>query len=69
MEFAIKLPGQNVDKDTIVWMPIDSKFPQEDYQRLIDAQEAADKEQAEKSIKSLETRIKLEAKRNQRKIY
>tara|TARA_B100001971_G_C18220734_1_gene556997 strand:+ start:359 stop:1672 length:1314 start_codon:yes stop_codon:yes gene_type:complete len=62
VEFAIKLPGQNVDKDTIVWMPIDSKFPQEDYQRLIDAQEAADKEQAEKSIKSLETRIKLEAK-------
>ena len=56
------MPGQNVDKDTIVWMPIDSKFPQEDYQRLIDAQEAADKEQAEKSIKSLETRIKLEAK-------
>ena len=62
VEFAIKLPGQNVDKDTIVWMPIDSKFPQEDYQRLIDAQEAADKEQAEKSIKNLETRIKLEAK-------
>ena len=63
VEFAIKLPGQNVDKDTIVWMPIDSKFPQEDYQRLIDAQEAADKEQAEKSIKNLETRIKLEAKK------
>jgi len=63
VEFAIKLPGQDVDKETIVWMPIDSKFPQEDYQRLIDAQEAADKEQAEKSIKSLETRIKSEAKK------
>ena len=63
VEFAIKLPGQNVDKETIVWMPIDSKFPQEDYQRLIDAQEAADKEQAEKSIKSLETLIKSEAKK------
>ncbi len=63
VEFAIKLPGQNVDKETIVWMPIDSKFPQEDYQRLIDAQEAADKEQAEKSIKNLETRIKSEAKK------
>lgn len=62
VEFAIKLPGQDVDKETIVWMPIDSKFPQEDYQRLIDAQEAADKEQAEKSIKSLETRIRSEAK-------
>lgn len=43
-------------------MPIDSKFPQEDYQRLMDAQEAADKEQAEKSIKNLELRIKAEAK-------
>jgi DNA recombination protein RmuC len=43
-------------------MPIDSKFPQEDYQRLLDAQEAADKELSEKSIKNLEMRIKTEAK-------
>ena len=62
VEFAIKLPGQDTDKEKIVWLPIDAKFPQEDYQRLMDAQEAADKEQAEKSIKSLETRIKAEAK-------
>jgi DNA recombination protein RmuC len=62
VEFAVKLPGQNADKDKIVWMPIDSKFPQEDYQRLMDAQEAADKELAEKSVKNLETRIKAEAK-------
>ncbi|MGB5745526.1 MAG: DNA recombination protein RmuC [Desulfobacterales bacterium] len=62
VEFAIKLPGQDVDKEKIVWMPIDSKFPQEDYQRLIDAQEAADKELAEKSIKNLEMRIKTEAR-------
>jgi len=62
VEFAIKLPGQDADKDKIVWMPIDSKFPQEDYQRLLDAQEAADKELAEKSIKNLEMRIKVEAK-------
>ncbi|NNL78047.1 MAG: DNA recombination protein RmuC [Desulfobacterales bacterium] len=62
VEFAIKLPGQNADKEKIVWMPIDSKFPQEDYQRLMDAQEAADKELAEKSVKNLETRIKAEAK-------
>jgi DNA recombination protein RmuC len=62
VEFAVKLPGQNADKDKIVWMPIDSKFPQEDYQRLMDAQEAADKELAEKSIKNLEMRIKAEAK-------
>ncbi|MGD2271363.1 MAG: DNA recombination protein RmuC [Desulfobacterales bacterium] len=62
VEFAIKLPGQDDEKERVVWMPIDSKFPQEDYQRLIDAQEAADKELAEKSIKNLETRVKLEAK-------
>ncbi|MGD8973475.1 MAG: DNA recombination protein RmuC, partial [Desulfobacterales bacterium] len=62
VEFAIKLPGQDADKEKIVWMPIDSKFPQEDYQRLLDAQEAADKELAEKSIKNLETRIKAEGK-------
>ncbi len=62
VEFAIKLPGQDADKEKIVWMPIDSKFPQEDYQRLMDAQEDADKELAEKSIKNLEMRIKAEAK-------
>ncbi|MFV9645845.1 MAG: DNA recombination protein RmuC [Desulfobacterales bacterium] len=62
VEFAVKLPGKGVDKEQIVWMPIDSKFPQEDYQRLLDAQEAADKELAERSIKNLEMRIKAEAK-------
>ena len=62
VEFAIKLPGQDEDKDRVVWLPIDAKFPQEDYQRLVDAQEAADKDLAEKSIKNLEARIKLEAR-------
>ena len=62
VEFAIKLPGQDTDEQQVVWMPIDSKFPQEDYQRLLDAQEAADKELADKSIKNLEMRIKTEAK-------
>ena len=62
VEFAIKLPGQDNDMQTVVWLPIDSKFPLEDYQRLLDAQEAADKELAEKSIKSLAGRIKAEAK-------
>jgi len=62
VEFAIKLPGQGADKEKVVWLPIDSKFPQEDYQRLLDAQEAADKVQAEISVKSLETRVKAEAK-------
>jgi len=62
VEFAIKLPGHDPGKETIVWMPIDAKFPQEDYQRLIDAQESADKELADKSIKNLENRIKAAAK-------
>jgi DNA recombination protein RmuC len=62
VEFAIKLPGQGLQKEKIVWLPIDSKFPQEDYQRLLDAQEAADKVLAQKSIKNLETRVKAEAK-------
>jgi DNA recombination protein RmuC len=62
VEFAIKLPGQGNDRNNVVWMPIDSKFPQEDYQRLLDAQEAADKEAADKSTRNLELRIKSEAK-------
>ena len=62
VEFAIKLPGPDTDNETVVWLPIDSKFPQEDYQRLLDAQEAADKELSEKSIKNLAMRVKAEAK-------
>jgi DNA recombination protein RmuC len=62
VEFAIKLTGQKADREKIIWMPIDSKFPQEDYQRLMDAQETADKESVGKSIKNLEMRIKAEAR-------
>jgi DNA recombination protein RmuC len=62
VEFAIKLPGRDGEKNTQVWLPIDAKFPQEDYQRLLDAQEAADRASADKSLKSLEQRIKAEAK-------
>ena len=62
VEFAVKLPGRDADREKSIWMPIDSKFPQEDYHRLLDAQEAADKKLAEKSIKNLEMRIKAEAR-------
>ena len=62
VEFAIKLPGPHNDIARAVWLPIDSKFPQEDYQRLVDAQETADKASAEKWMKQLENRIKTEAK-------
>ncbi len=61
VEFAIKLPGR--DKEgTIVWLPIDAKFPQEDYQRLLEAQEQANLVMAEEAGKALETRVKNEAK-------
>jgi DNA recombination protein RmuC len=56
------LPGPDADRQEIVWLPIDAKFPQEDYQRLLDAQEAADKELADRSLRSLEIRVKAEAK-------
>jgi DNA recombination protein RmuC len=60
VEFAIKLPGKN--KEERLYLPIDAKFPQEDYQRLLDAQDQADVIQAEEAAKALETRIKAEAK-------
>jgi DNA recombination protein RmuC len=60
VEFAIKLPGR--DGDGPVLLPIDAKFPLEDYQRLQMAQEAGDKAALEMAEKALETRVKLEAK-------
>ena len=58
VEFAIKLPGRSDDKTEIVWLPIDAKFPIEDYQRLQDAQEKGDADLAEAAAKQLEIRIK-----------
>lgn len=58
VEFAIKLPGAGTDKDEIVWLPIDAKFPIEDYQRLIDAQELGDLAGVETAGKQLESRVK-----------
>ncbi|RCS59356.1 DNA recombination protein RmuC [Parvibium lacunae] len=60
VEFAIKLPGAQPDQP--VWLPIDAKFPQEDYQRLQDAQERADAVALEAAAKALEQRVRLEAK-------
>lgn len=61
VEFAIRLPG----KDGVngpVWLPIDAKFPQEDYQRLLEASEAADVEAIASAGKALETRLRGQAK-------
>ena len=59
VEFAIKLPGRG---DSPVWLPIDCKFPLEDFQRLQEAQEAADPVALETAAKNLEARVRLEAK-------
>ena len=60
VEFAIKLPGQ--DARSPVWLPIDSKFPVEDYERLLGAQDRADIAGVEEACKAIDNRIKLEAK-------
>ena len=61
VDFAIKLPGRG-DDGTPVWLPIDAKFPNEDYERLLDAQQRADAVAVEIAAKALEARIRLEAK-------
>ncbi|MEQ1438918.1 DNA recombination protein RmuC [Fontimonas sp. SYSU GA230001] len=60
VEFAIRLPGRGGDGEP-VWLPIDAKFPREDYERLIDAQERADPVAAEAAAVALEKRIRGEA--------
>lgn len=62
VEYAIKLPGSGRDADSVVWLPIDSKFPQEDYQRLLAAAEVADSEAVEKATGALVRAILLAAK-------
>lgn len=59
VEYAIRLPGRLPDNGAPVWLPVDSKFPVEDYERLIAAPDGA---AAEEAAKALEARIKLEAK-------
>ena len=61
VEFAIKLPGRDAQDGKTVWLPIDAKFPKEDYERLVDASERADAEAVEQATKQLEARIKAEA--------
>jgi DNA recombination protein RmuC len=62
VEFAIKLPGKDRDEASPMWLPIDAKFPQEDYQRLLEAQDQAQPQVVDKMRKQLEIRIKAEAK-------
>ncbi|WP_286747278.1 DNA recombination protein RmuC [Aquabacterium sp. UBA2148] len=61
VEFAIRLPGQG-DAHQPLWLPIDAKFPREDYERLLEAQERADAPAVEVAAKAIEQRLRLEAK-------
>lgn len=61
VDYAIRLPGPGGDAD-VLYLPIDAKFPQEDYQRLVEAHDRADLEALEESARQLEARIKIEAR-------
>src|SRR3990167_7868087 len=61
VDFAIKLPGRS-DSGEPLWLPIDAQIPNEDYERLLDAQQRADAPGAEMAGKALEVRIRLEAR-------
>jgi DNA recombination protein RmuC len=61
VEFAIRLPGQRSD-GLPLWLPIDAKFPREDHERLLDAQERADAPAVEAAARAIEQRLRLEAR-------
>lgn len=62
VEFAIKLPGANDDDSKPVWLPIDAKFPKEDYERLVDAAERGDPFAVEQAGRDLEARVRSQAR-------
>jgi DNA recombination protein RmuC len=61
VEFALRLPGQKADGSPL-WLPIDAKFPREDYERLLDAHERADAVAVEAAAKAIEARLRAEAR-------
>jgi DNA recombination protein RmuC len=60
VDFAIRFPGRT--DGTPVWLPVDAKFPRDDYERLLDAQDRADPAAADIAARALEARIRTEAK-------
>jgi len=61
VDFAIRFPGRREDGAPL-WLPIDAKFPREDYERLLDAQERADPQAAEAAASAIELRLRNEAR-------
>jgi len=61
VDFAIRLPGRD-PSDAPVWLPIDAKFPREDYERLLDAEESGDGEAVKTAALQLERAIRTQAK-------
>ncbi len=62
VEFAIKLPGRSDSSADSVLIPVDAKFPVEDYHRLLEAQEKADAAAADEAVRQLESSVKKAAK-------
>ena len=61
VEFAIRLPGREPGDGGVVWLPLDAKFPQEDYLRLLEAQDQANPEGVAEAGRQLERQVKLMA--------
>ena len=61
VDAAVRMPGED-DEGGPLWLPIDAKFPHDDYERLLDAHERGDAAAAEEAGRSLEARLKLEAR-------
>ena len=60
VDYAVKFPGRGSDEP--VWLPIDCKFPREDYERLVEAHERADAAGVESSARAIEMRLRVEAR-------
>ncbi len=67
VEYAVKLPGEHNSKDSVVWLPIDAKFPQEDYMRLVEAAEKAEADEVQKASSALLRAVHKSAKDIQEK--
>ena len=62
VEYAVRLPGQDGDPNSHIWLPIDAKFPRADYERIREASERADEDEEKKAIRGLIRTVSDEAK-------